>query len=114
MRLIETIAPIYILLMLAEVIYTRFKKQDYYFYEDSLADLSLGVLSRIFDGVILLGLVFVYNELYQISWGVQFLSKVFYLPVPLCIGLFYLFYLIFYSTGHTATVMKSKFCGPLM
>lgn len=75
MRLIESIAPIYILLMLVEVFYTRFKKQDYYFYEDSLADLSLGVLSRIFDGVILLALVFVYNALYQISWGSEFFSK---------------------------------------
>lgn len=77
MRLIESIAPFYFVLMLLEILYTRFKKQDYYFYEDSLADLSLGVLSRIFDGMILLGLVFVYNELYQISWGVEFLSKVF-------------------------------------
>lgn len=80
MRLIESIAPIYILLMLAEVLYTRLKKQDYYFYEDSLSDLSLGVLSRIFDGLILLALVFVYNALYQISWGVEFLSKVFLSP----------------------------------
>ncbi|MCW7489150.1 sterol desaturase family protein [Leptospira meyeri] len=77
MRLIESIAPFYILLLLLEVIYTRLKKQDYYFYEDSLADLSLGVLSRIFDGMILLGLVFVYNELYKFSWGITFLSKIF-------------------------------------
>ncbi|TGL44917.1 sterol desaturase family protein [Leptospira perdikensis] len=77
MRLIESIAPFYFVLMLLEILYTRFKKKDYYFYEDSLADLSLGVLSRIFDGMILLGLVFVYNELYQISWGVEYLSKVF-------------------------------------
>lgn len=98
MRLIESIAPIYILLMLAEVIYTRFKKQDYYFYEDSLADLCLGVLSRIFDGIILLGLVFVYNGLYQISWGVQFLPKIFLSPtsplhwIVLFIILDFLFY----------------------
>ncbi|MCW7458298.1 sterol desaturase family protein [Leptospira bandrabouensis] len=98
MRLIETIAPIYILLMLAEVLYTRFKKQDYYFYEDSLADLSLGVLSRIFDGLILLGIVYVYQHLYQFSWGVEFLSKLYLSPtspihwVVLFILLDFLFY----------------------
>ncbi|MCT8333446.1 sterol desaturase family protein [Leptospira sp. 85282-16] len=98
MRLIETIAPIYILLMLAEVLYTRFKKQDYYFYEDTLADLSLGVLSRIFDGLILLGLVFIYKQLYQISWGVTFLSKIYLSPtspfhwIVLFIVLDFLFY----------------------
>ncbi|TGK47697.1 sterol desaturase family protein [Leptospira kanakyensis] len=80
MRLIESIAPFYILLMLLEILYNRFKKKDYYFYEDSLADLSLGVLSRIFDGLILLGLVFVYSELYKLSWGVSFLTKIFLSP----------------------------------
>lgn len=77
MRLIETIVPFYFILMLIEIIYTRYTKKDYYFYEDSIADLSLGVLSRIFDGLILLGVVFVYSKLYDLSFGVEGLNKVF-------------------------------------
>lgn len=77
MRLIESIVPFYFLLMLIEILYTRFKKKDYYFYEDSLADLSLGVLSRIFDGLILLGVVYLYSKLYQFSIGAETLSHYF-------------------------------------
>ncbi|PJZ46695.1 sterol desaturase family protein [Leptospira brenneri] len=98
MRLIETIAPFYILLMLLEILYTRFKKKDYYFFEDSLADLSLGVLSRIFDGLILLGMVFLYSQLYHLFWGVSFLTKIFLSPTsPLhWILLFLLLDFLFY------------------
>ncbi|TGM01390.1 sterol desaturase family protein [Leptospira jelokensis] len=77
MRLIETIVPFYFILMLIEIVYTRYTKKDFYFYEDTLADLSLGVLSRIFDGIILLGIVFIYSKLYALSIGVEGLSKVF-------------------------------------
>jgi sterol desaturase/sphingolipid hydroxylase (fatty acid hydroxylase superfamily) len=77
MRLIESIVPFYFLLMLIEILYTRFKKKDYYFYEDSLADLSLGVLSRIFDGLILLGIVYLYSKLYQFSIGSETLDHYF-------------------------------------
>lgn len=99
MRLIESIVPFYFLLMLIEIVYTHFKKKDYYFYEDSLADLSLGVLSRIFDGLILLGLVFVYSKLYDLSFGVETLSKLYLAPtsplhwIVLFILLDFLFYL---------------------
>ncbi|MGV3667603.1 MAG: sterol desaturase family protein, partial [Leptospira bouyouniensis] len=99
MRLIESIVPFYFLLMLIEIIYTRYTKKDYYFYEDSLADLSLGVLSRIFDGLILLGIVFLYSKLYDLSIGVETLSKIFLGPssflhwIVLFVLLDFLFYL---------------------
>ena len=50
------------------------------------------------EKLFLLGLVFVYNGLYQISWGVQFLSKIFLSPtsplywIVLFIILDFLFY----------------------
>lgn len=63
MRLIETIAPLYFIFILIELAYTYIKKKDYFHFEDSIVDLSLGVLSRIFDGFILIGLVFTYQVL---------------------------------------------------
>ncbi|TGL56038.1 sterol desaturase family protein [Leptospira kemamanensis] len=99
MRLIETIVPFYFVLMIIEIIYTRIQKKNFYFFEDSIADLSLGVLSRIFDGLILLGLVFVYSKLYDLSFGVETLAKVYLAPtsplhwIVLFVLLDFLFYL---------------------
>ncbi|XDD47194.1 sterol desaturase family protein [Leptospira sp. WS39.C2] len=98
MRLIESIAPFYFLFMIVEIVYTRIKKKEFYFYEDSLADLSLGVLSRIFDGLVLLGLVFVYDKLYNLSFGVELLSKLYLAPSSILhwIFLFVLLDFLFY------------------
>ncbi|TGN07034.1 sterol desaturase family protein [Leptospira ilyithenensis] len=63
MRLIESIAPFYFVLILTEILYTYKYKLTFYSFRDSVADLSLGTLSRIADGVILLGIVFVYQSL---------------------------------------------------
>ncbi|BDA79872.1 sterol desaturase [Leptospira kobayashii] len=63
MRLIESIAPFYFVLILAEILYTYKYKLTFYSFRDSITDLSLGTLSRIADGVILLGIVFVYQVL---------------------------------------------------
>jgi len=99
MRLIESIVPFYFLLMIIEIVYTRIKTKEFYFFEDSLTDLSLGVLSRIFDGLVLLGLVFVYDKLYHLSFGVDTLSKFYLAPssflhwLVLFVLLDFLFYL---------------------
>lgn len=61
MRLIESIAPVFFLLIVIEIGFVYFKKKDFYHFEDSIVDLSLGVISRIFDGFILLGIVFIYD-----------------------------------------------------
>ncbi|MDF3820613.1 sterol desaturase family protein [Leptospira sp. 96542] len=75
MRLIESIAPIYFVLILVELVYVRIKRKDFYHYEDSIVDLSLGVLSRIFDGLILLGIVATYQYLYSFfGWGKENLN----------------------------------------
>lgn len=63
MRLIESIAPLFFVLIIIEVLYTYKYKLSFYSFRDSVTDLSLGTLSRIADGFILLGIVFVYQAL---------------------------------------------------
>ncbi len=63
MRLIETIAPIFFVLILVELVYCYRNRLSFYRLRDSIADLSLGTLSRIADGFILIGMVLVYHFL---------------------------------------------------
>ncbi len=65
MRLIESIAPIFFILIAIEIGFVYFKNKDFYHLEDSIVNLSLGVLSRVFDGFILIGIVILYDFLLQ-------------------------------------------------
>ncbi|HBS05958.1 MAG TPA: sterol desaturase family protein [Leptospiraceae bacterium] len=60
MQIIEALIPVFILLIGIELLYSRWQRKSYYYLSDSITDMSLGMISRLSDAFVLLGIYAIY------------------------------------------------------
>ncbi|MBI38770.1 MAG: sterol desaturase [Leptospiraceae bacterium] len=60
MQIIEALIPVFIVLIGIELLYSRWQRKSYYYLSDSITDMSLGMISRLSDAFVLLGIYALY------------------------------------------------------
>lgn len=67
MQIIEALIPVFVLLIGIELLYSRVQRKSFYFLSDSITDMSLGMMSRLSDAFVLLGIYALYASVQQFS-----------------------------------------------